>query len=587
MAMSGRRVFTSLLLLVIFEAQQCTASCFGKDAHFKTTDKPVVTQASNDPTHVLVAWDKQIQRPECVDQYYVRVWPDGTEMAKGQRILVAEKDPKSPKGKNVVLFKTVQIEPCVNYKFLVELEELDSITGKDLEKTGEQLFKTAAIPKISNLDQNRFRVTYFWDPVKKVVDLKQAFISFPKDMVTYPSCLDYIQVTGSEVLSKTGPSLSRQSSNSPTRGRALEYLGGKPTYNPSITVGGASTLPGRISYSDVTRGSSGSLSRQSSTSSVASSTVFTEPHFAYTLARAKGGTSRKVGPIKVTAPFLQPMISVNVPVEDCSQYKFEVKFFAARKEIGQVQNLNLPPLADIPGYVPPPVTSVIAISFNTAGKPVYGVKTASGVNAACLPAYFEAYDSYAQRLENEVGWQVDQSSKVQRLISSTKEELEKSQEELLKAQGCVCTSPHLELTTTDAAILKKKEASQLGHYHFQGMHGRHPFFKKMSHDHAGPHSHTGHGHVSTGSAQPTTTQKSSTASQVQEPMYLFYDTTKQQWRFAGDLGGKENLFFGTVEKSVAKCPGDPTAQGTWQAATGTFGRWKKNANVKVVCETNL
>merc|ERR1719209_2802798 len=88
------------------------------------------------------------------------------------------------------------------------------------------------------------------------------------------------------------------------------------------------------------------------------------------------------------------MISVNIPVEDCTQYTFEVEFFSARKEIGEIQNLNLPPLADIPGYVPPPVTSVIAISFSTAGKPIYGVKTTSGVNAACLPAYFEAYDAY-------------------------------------------------------------------------------------------------------------------------------------------------------------------------------------------------
>ena len=74
------------------------------------------------------------------------------------------------------------------------MEEVDSITGKDLEKTGEQLFKSAAIPKISNLDQSRFQVTYFWDPVKKIVDLKQAFISFPKDMIEFPSCLDYVQV---------------------------------------------------------------------------------------------------------------------------------------------------------------------------------------------------------------------------------------------------------------------------------------------------------------------------------------------------------------------------------------------------------
>ena len=143
---------------------------------------------------------------------------------------------------------------------------MDSITGKDLEKTGEQLFKSAAIPKITNLDQNRFKVSYYWDPVKKIVDLKQAFISFPKDMIQYPSCLDYIQVrrcfiskivtkrssfqvTGSQVPSRTGPSLSRQNSNSPNRGRALEYLGEKPLYNPVVNVGVATTLPGKLSYS--------------------------------------------------------------------------------------------------------------------------------------------------------------------------------------------------------------------------------------------------------------------------------------------------------------------------------------------------
>eukprot|EP00091_Calanus_sinicus_P013800 TRINITY_DN3066_c0_g1_i10.p1 TRINITY_DN3066_c0_g1~~TRINITY_DN3066_c0_g1_i10.p1 ORF type:complete len:586 (-),score=167.47 TRINITY_DN3066_c0_g1_i10:160-1917(-) len=585
MAIPRRILFMSLALAILLGPQHSSASCFGKDAHFKTTDQPVITQPSKtEPTLVLVSWDKIIQRPECVDNYYVRVWPEGTDMAKGQKIKVSEKDPKSPKGKNVVTSKTVTIEPCVNTKFLIELEELDSITGKDLEKTGEQLFKSAAIPKISNLDQSRFQVTYFWDPVKKVVDLKQASVSFPKDMITFPSCLDYVQITGSQVASRTGPSLSRQNSNSPNRGRALEYLGGKPLYNPEISVGGASTLPGRISYSDVTRGSSGSVSRQSSSSSI-SSTGSTEPQFAYALPRPRGGATKKVGPIKATAPFLQPMISINIPVEDCTQYNFEVQFFSARKEIGKVQNLNLPPLADIPGYVPPPVTSVIAISFNTAGKPVYGVKTSSGVNAACLPAYFEAYDSYTQRLENEVGWQVERSSSVQSLVSSTKEELEKSQEELLKAQGCVCTSPHLELTTTDAKVLKKTEANQLGHYHFQGMHGGYPYFMKMAHDHAGPHSHAGHSHGSTGSAQ--TTQKPTVSAQTNEPMFLFYDTSKKQWRFAGDLGGNKNLFFATEEKSVAKCPGDPTAKGTWQAATGTFGRFKKNPNVNVACETNL
>ena len=86
----------------------------------------------------------------------------------------------------------------------------------------------------------------------------------------------------------------------------------------------------------------------------------------------------------------------------------------------------------------------------------------------------------------------------------------------------------------------------------------------------------------------------------QDNVYLYLDTSKKQWRFASDLGGKKNMFFATEEKSSALCPADPAAevassvaagtfhehhllQGHWQTATGTFGRMKKNANVKVVC----
>ena len=69
----------------------------------------------------------------------------------------------------------------------------------------------------------------------------------------------------------------------------------------------------------------------------------------------------------------------------------------------------------------------------------------------------------------------------------------------------------------------------------------------------------------------------------QRSVYLYQDTRKKQWRFSTELGGKRNLFFASQEKSQASCPGDSTAQGTWQAATGTFGRFKKNTAVRVVC----
>ena len=38
---------------------------------------------------------------------------------------------------------------------------------------------------------------------------------------------------------------------------------------------------------------------------------------------------------------------------------------------------------------------------------------------------------------------------------------------VLRSLGCQCTSPRLNLTTTDQNILKKSEAKQLGQYHLQ------------------------------------------------------------------------------------------------------------------------
>ena len=67
-------------------------------------------------------------------------------------------------------------------------------------------------------------------------------------------------------------------------------------------------------------------------------------------------------------------------------------------------------------------------------------------------------------------------------------------------------------------------------------------------------------------------------------MFLYFETGRQQWRFTNDLGGKKKLFFATEEKNGAKCPADLAAQGNWQSATGTFGRFKKNTNVKLICD---
>ena len=77
---------------------------------------------------------------------------------------------------------------------MVELQESDSVTGLNQEKTGEQVFKTVASVKIPALDKSQFRVAYHWDPVLDHVDLTRADIMFDTKLITYPSCLDHIQV---------------------------------------------------------------------------------------------------------------------------------------------------------------------------------------------------------------------------------------------------------------------------------------------------------------------------------------------------------------------------------------------------------
>ena len=60
--------------------------------------------------------------------------------------------------------------------------------------------------------------------------------------------------------------------------------------------------------------------------------------------------------------------------------------------------------------------------------------------------------------------------KISELMTSSQNELSKSQEELLQSAGCQCSSTTLNLTTTDQNILSKSQAVQLGQYQFQVKH---------------------------------------------------------------------------------------------------------------------
>ena len=215
--------------------------------------------SKTDPTRVTVSWDKIISRPECVDQYNVYVWQARQDFKMADKLVIKEKV-----GKNVATSTTVKIEPCVSYKyadilswikltsifrFMVELNEWDSLTSLNQEQTGEQVFKSPAIAKVPSLDKSNFQVSYHWDGTLQRVDLQKADIDIPGSLITYPQCLDAIEVRGSQARLTTGPPLSGLRSVSPARGQSLRYLTGGQGYNPSLTVNTASTLPARASYS--------------------------------------------------------------------------------------------------------------------------------------------------------------------------------------------------------------------------------------------------------------------------------------------------------------------------------------------------
>merc|ERR1712227_1052591 len=159
------RLIFLLGLLITIIPHQTSASCFGKDASWQTNSKPTITQPSkNDPEKVLVTWGNIIKNVNCVDKFFVWVWPDGTAKT-------------GPAARKIEVDKTkisviVDLEACIGYRFALESEEDDF--RKNFHSTNEVLFKTQALPSVTNLDKTKFTVGYHWDPVRHVSDLKLA-----------------------------------------------------------------------------------------------------------------------------------------------------------------------------------------------------------------------------------------------------------------------------------------------------------------------------------------------------------------------------------------------------------------------------
>jgi len=329
------------------------------------------------------------------------------------------------------------------------------------------------------------------------------------------------------------------------------------------------------------------------------------PHYSNTLPRATGGAAHHAGPVKVQPPFLNPMIELVVAVQDCAEYNFEVKLVGPRnQEVGKIQSVHLAALADLPYYVPPPITEVMSITFSgSSGRPVYGVKTTSGVSAACLPAYFEALDSYRQRLENEIGHKGTLGGQgynsgrgqggqqgntiVAPSQPASPSNVETAEVEALKRAGCMCTSPHLEFNSTDNK-LRRDHADVMGHYHYSRLDSAgKPIYQKTPHSHVGSHSHTGTSHSGGRPSSVSTVRPPASSSSSTTNLYLFYMANSKQWMIGPTASSATNANFATTKNTLAKCPGDPQTVGQWQRKTTFLHRWKTETSMSMTCELNL
>ena len=80
------------------------------------------------------------------------------------------------------------------------------MTGLNQERTGEQVFRTAATSSAGAglTDKSQYSVSYHWDGTR--TDLNTVDIVFSKSLLNNPNCLEFIKVTGSEARVTTGDS---------------------------------------------------------------------------------------------------------------------------------------------------------------------------------------------------------------------------------------------------------------------------------------------------------------------------------------------------------------------------------------------
>ena len=277
-------------------------------------------------------------------------------------------------------------------------------------------------------------------------DVSKASIKIQREFLSFSNCIKHIEVTGRQ---KTSSSSSSSPPTSSVRTPARTPPAGAPYgagRQPGETGSELAPLWGHLGgrHDDHEVGPSNDGVRVS---------LLVPSPFTAQFLRMKAGTSPGRGSsistptVKVSPPFSGSSVEILVPVSACQQVLFEVKFISpSNGVVGRVADIELPRLSDIPDFVPPLITDVLDVKFLLGGSHDLAVKSGSPIPDSCLLDYLEAVDAFNHRMEIIANQREEANTglKLQQVL--VQGEVEKTQAEILKQLGCVCTSPRLEIT---------------------------------------------------------------------------------------------------------------------------------------------
>jgi len=439
--------------------------------------------SSSHPNKVLVDWSALIVNKGCVDQYSVWVWKDGQQKAQGKKYLVSDKN---------TLTKMVDIEPCLYHNFLVELKP-----GK---ATGTVRFNSATLPSLER-DEVLKHVTvgYHKDPRTGQFDLTKASVRIQSKFLTFLNCIKHIEVSGTQITgaksvkstlsAPSNPSISQPNENTWEQygtGRQVGELG-RPAdrkwghlnkrepfrRSPSSSSSSSTTsTPTGWGYSVMSK----QPNKVSKTPSQPEQPKWGASPFTKEFLRMKETPQKKpAGPVSSAPPFKSDIVEIVIPVEPCKEYQFQMKIISPQNAVvASIPDIFLQSLADLPDYIPPPLTQVVDVQFLAGGKHTLTTQKTSTVPEACLIDYMEAVDTFANRVEHVANKLHAATGVVKAGQDRIQDNVELTQSASLTKLGCTCASPRLEVSLGSTDTLAPDFA---GVYLYQGLHQNKPYYK--------------------------------------------------------------------------------------------------------------